>query len=95
MVSGFAAFGLAFAFYRYLMAVSPTVADTGAGRVYPMDEHGYIFFVTADQRIVFFALLAVFCGLVLIATVLSIRWKEFQSPKAYIALFKHLTNRSS
>jgi hypothetical protein len=91
MVSGFAAFGLALAFYRYLMAVSPTVADASSGRVCPMYEHGYVFFVTADQRIGFFALLAVFCVLVLIATVLSIRWKEFQSPKSYIELFEHLT----
>ena len=121
MVSGFAAFGLALAFYRYLMAVSPTVADASSGRVCPMDEHGYVFFVTADQRIGkdvqdiwdtvnmsasvkvargisllrSITLLAVFCVLALIATALSIRWKEFQSPKSYIELFKHLTKRSS
>jgi hypothetical protein len=58
-----------------------------------MYEHAYVFFVTADQRFGFAALMGVFALLVLIATVLSIRWKEFQSPRSYVELFKHLTNR--
>jgi hypothetical protein len=88
LVAGFAAFGLALAFYRYLMGVSPTAPDASTGRACPMDEHGYVFFITGDQRFGFFALLAVFCILVLIATVLSVRWKEFQSPRDYLELFR-------
>ena len=46
-----------------------------------MYKHAYVFFVTADQRFGFAALMGVFALLVFIATVLSIRWKEFSVPK--------------
>jgi hypothetical protein len=93
MVAGFSFFFLALALYGYLIKVSPSSPDPSGGRICPMYEHAYVFFVTADQRFGFAALMGVFALLVLIPTVLSIRWKEFQSPRSYIELFKHLTNR--
>jgi hypothetical protein len=90
MAAGFAAFGLAIALYSYLMKVSPTLPDPPSGRVCPMYEHGYVFFVTPDQRIGFCALFGIFALLVIIATVLSIRWKEFRSWRDYRDLFRNI-----
>ena len=92
-VVGFTAFGVAGALYGYLIKISPTWPDPHSGRLYPMIEHGYTFFVTAHERFSFFALLAT-CGiLVLIATVLSFYWKDIPRPKSYRELLKHLTKR--
>jgi hypothetical protein len=76
-VAGFTAFGLAAAFYAYLVKVSPGTPDPQTGHVCRMQEHAYIFFVTAGQRFTFFALLALFALLITIATVLSFYWKKF------------------
>ena len=76
-VAGFATFGLAAVLYLYLFRVSPTSPDLQTGKTYAMQEHGYTFFITAAERFGFFALLAVFALLLLIATGLSIYWKKF------------------
>ena len=75
-LAGFTAFGLAGALYAYLIKVSPISADPRSGRLYSMHEHGYIFFVTAYQRFGFFALLALFGILLLVAAGLSFYWKK-------------------
>jgi hypothetical protein len=90
MVAGFSFFFLALALYGYLIKVSPSTPDLSSGRVCPMYEHAYVFFVTADQRFGFAALMGVFGLLVLIATVLSIRWKEFRSWRDYRELCRKI-----
>jgi hypothetical protein len=90
MVAGFSFFFLALALYGYLIKVSPSTPDPSSGRVCPMYEHAYVFFVTADQRFGFAALMGLFGLLVLIATVLSIRWKEFRSWRDYRELCRKI-----
>ena len=68
MVAGFSFFFLALALYGYLIKVSPSAPDASSDRICPMYEHAYVFFVTADQRFGFAALMGVFALLVLIAT---------------------------
>jgi hypothetical protein len=89
-IAGFSFFFLALALYGYLIRVGPTAPDASNRHVCPMYDHGYVFFVTAEQSTGFIALFCVFAILVLIATILSIRWKEFQSPKSYLDLFRNI-----
>ena len=56
-VAGFSFFFLVLALYGYLIKVSPGTPDPSSGRICPMYEHAYVFFVTADQRFGFAALM--------------------------------------
>ncbi|MEY2520979.1 MAG: hypothetical protein QOF24_2738 [Verrucomicrobiota bacterium] len=87
-IVGFTAFGLAAALYAYLIKVSPVSPDPRSGHVHAMHQHGYIFFVTANQRFGFFALLAHFAFLLLIAGTLSVYWKDIPRSKSFIELFR-------
>jgi hypothetical protein len=56
-VVGFVAFLLAFPLTQYLIHISPTAPDPATGHICSLNEHGYIFYVTTIQAVVFHTLL--------------------------------------
>jgi hypothetical protein len=57
IVVGFIAFFLSFALFAYWSSISPTAPDPATGRTCSLSDHGYIFYVTKTQTMVFHALL--------------------------------------
>ena len=71
---GLTGFFVSFGVFHHLQNVSPTKPFAAAGQIYQLNDHGYLFYVTREQYLLFHMLLG---GIVLgtLAAILNYRWK--------------------
>jgi len=75
-----AAFVLKMGLFLYLFSHSPSTPNPENGEIYPLSNHGYIFYVTRLQNVLQDALIYVFGVLMFFIVVLRIYW-EVSSPQ--------------
>lgn len=74
MATGFASFALKMILFYYLMQVSPQVSNLATGQVWPLNNHGYIVYITRSQNILQYALFYAFVVLGVAAAILNFHW---------------------
>jgi len=72
---GVVGFFSSFMFYQHLIAVSPTTPIPAIDQIWQLNQHGYLFYVTYQQYVLFHALLYGGWGLAVTAAILNYRWK--------------------
>jgi len=75
------AFILHFIFFYYLMGKSPQAPNIATGQIYPLNNHGSIFYVTRIQNLIETNTFLVFFYLMLVWVVLEYKWGIFRNPR--------------
>ena len=73
-----AAFVAALLLFVWWCEYSPTDPRTDTGEIYPLEQHGDVFYVTRVQHRVFAGLLASFAVLGVAAAFLNVRWNAIK-----------------
>jgi hypothetical protein len=72
---GIASFFASVMLYHHLMSVSPTVPILATNQIYQLNQHGYLFYVSHQQYVLFRVLMIGGWGLGVFAAILNYRWK--------------------
>ena len=75
MIVGLLSFILQLLLFFYLMEYAPTKPNSASGEIYPLNNHGYIFYVTKSQSILQDALFYTFFVFIIAALILKQLWK--------------------
>jgi len=79
MVTALVSFALKLFLFYYLMDISPRTPNIATGQVWPLNNHGYIVYITRSQNIVQYVLFYAFIALGLAAGGLNIRWNAIKN----------------
>jgi hypothetical protein len=74
-----ACFALKLILFFYLMEVSPRVPNLATGQVWPLNNHGYIVYITRSQNILQYALFYAFVVLGVAAGILNFHWNAIRN----------------
>jgi hypothetical protein len=77
----FSSFVLALSLYEYWLHHSPPTPRMETAQTYPLNEHGYFFYVTRTQSWLFHSLLAAFGIFGAAAGILNVQWKALPNPR--------------
>lgn len=76
---GFLSFTIKLLLFFYLMEYAPTQPNIATGEIYPLNNHGYIFYVIKIQSILQDALFYAFFIFAFGAAILEQRWKTIRN----------------
>jgi len=75
VAGGFLSFIIQLLLFFYLMEYAPIKPNIATGEIYPLNNHGYIFYVIKTQSILQDTLFYAFFIFVIAAIILEQRWK--------------------
>ena len=65
-------------YYYYFINVAPIIANPATGQIYRINNHGYVFFLTAKQMIMAYIPLFIGIASLVAGVLLEWRWKIYQ-----------------
>jgi hypothetical protein len=80
VTAGLVSFIIQLLLFFYLMEYAPTQPNAVTGEIYPLNNHGYIFYVIKAQSLLQNILFYVFIIFAFGGAILNLRWKTIRSP---------------